>query len=311
MKWKWTGNNIGLALGGGGARGLAHIGVLKVLEEEQIPIAVIAGTSSGALIGAAYAGGLSAGDLEKKAAEYLNSMEFQSSVIRAIERANEEAEGSFTRKIQSFFINKFYMAQAMFKPGILSTDEFQLMIDYFVPDIRIEDTRIPFHAVATDLVSCEEIVFSKGSLRRAVAASCAVPGAVEPLKDGGKLLSDGGIVSMVPARVALKEGADTVIAVVVDKNLAFYEELRTGIDVSTRATDVMSRHLVNYDLKAADIVIRPDVGNLQWSDFSQALHLIDAGAKAARANLQQIRHATSGIRRYIPVKRILRNLLQA
>jgi NTE family protein len=184
------------------------------------------------------------------------------------------------------------------------------MIDYFVPHIRIEDTRIPFHAVATDLVSCEEIIFSTGSLRRAVMASCAVPGAVEPLRDGDRLLSDGGICSMVPAHVARKRGADTVIAVVVDRSLTLQDELRTGKDIYARASDVMSRHLVGYDLAAADIVIRPDVGNLQWADFSQALHLIEAGAKAARDNLHAIRHATSGVNRWFPVKKILRSILE-
>ena len=307
---KWIGNRVGLALGGGGARGLAHIGVLKVLDEEQIPIGVIAGTSMGALIGAAYASGLTAVELEKKAAEYLNTPEFQSSVIRAMERANEEADVSFTKRIQNFLINKFYLVQAMFKPGILSTGEFQSMIDYFVPDIEIEETQIPWHAVAADLVSGEEIVFSKGSLRRAVLASCAVPGAIEPIKDGERLLSDGGIVSMVPTRVARQQGADTVIAVVVEKKLSFHEKLQTGKDITLRATEVMSHRLVYHDLLAADIVIHPEVADLEWSDFSQALDLIEAGVKATRENLPQIRRAISGINRWFPAKKILRNILQ-
>jgi NTE family protein len=307
---KWIGNRVGLALGGGGARGLAHIGVLKVLEEEHIPIGVIAGTSMGALIGAAYASGITAAELEKKAAQYLNTPEFQSSVIRAVERANENENITFTKRIQHFLINKFYLVQAMFKPGILSTDEFQLMIDYFVPDILIEDTQIPWQAVAADLVSGEEIVFSQGSLRRAVLASCAVPGAIEPLKDGDRLLSDGGIVSMVPSQVARQQGADTVIAVVVEKRLSFNEELLTGREIALRATEVMSHRLVCHDLQAADIVIRPEVADLEWSDFSQALNLIVAGEKATRENLPEIRRATSGINRWLPLKKKLRNILR-
>lgn len=306
----WFRNKIGLALGGGGARGLAHIGVLKVLEQEEIPISIIAGTSSGALIGAAYASGVSADELETKVQAYLNSEEFQSSAIRAMEQASDNSQPRLTKKIQNFLLNKFYLAQVMFKPGILSAEEFQLMIDYFVPDIRIEETRIPFHAVATDLVSGEEIVFSNGSLRRAVTASCSVPGAIEPLKDGERLLSDGGICSLVPTEVARKNGADTVIAVVVDRNITLHDDLRTGKDIFARATDVMSRHLVSHDLMGADIVIRPDVGNLQWSDFSQAFHLIDAGSKAVKDKLPLIRSSMSGINRWLPVKRILRNILQ-
>ena len=307
---KWLGNRIGLALGGGGARGLAHIGVLKVLEEEQIPVGIIAGTSMGALIGAAYASGLSAVELEKKAAQYLNTPEFQSSVIRAMEKANEKAAVTFPRRIENFLINKFYMVQAMFRAGILSADEFQLMIDYFVPDILIEETHIPWNAVAADLMTGEEIVFSRGSLRRAVMASCAVPGAIEPLKDGERLLSDGGIVSMVPTEVARKQGADTVIAVVVEKTMALHEELRTGKDITARATDVMSHRLVSHDLRDADIIIRPNVAELEWSDFSQALELIDVGARATTEKILQIRRQISGINRWFPVKKKIRRILE-
>jgi NTE family protein len=116
---------------------------------------------------------------------------------------------------------------------------------------------------------------------------------------------------MVPTRIARQEGADTVIAVVVDRNLSIQENLRTGKDIFARATDVMSLHLVNHDLRAADIVIRPEVGNLQWLDFSQALNLIDAGAKATRENLPKIHRAISGIHRWFSVKKILRNILQS
>ncbi|MBN1380883.1 MAG: patatin-like phospholipase family protein [Deltaproteobacteria bacterium] len=310
MKTKWIGNDIGLALGGGGARGLAHIGVLKVLEEEQIPISLIAGTSSGALIGAAYASGVSAAELETKVTDYLNSEEFQSSAIRSLEQTSDHMEVGLTKKIHNFFLNKFYLAQAMFKPGILSAEEFQLMIEYFVPDILIQDTLIPFHAVATDLVSAEKIIFSEGPLRFAVSASCSVPGAVEPLRHGQQILSDGGIVTMVPAGVARCKGADTVIAVVVDKMPIMKDELRSAFDVFSRANDVMSRHLVAHDLMDADIIIRPEVGHLQWADFSQALGLVDAGAKATKEALPKIRRAISGINKWFPVKKIMRTVLQ-
>ncbi|MBW6484888.1 MAG: patatin-like phospholipase family protein [Syntrophobacterales bacterium] len=302
-------NCVGLALGGGGARGLAHIGVLKVLEEEKIPVGVIAGTSMGALVGAAYASGLGAGELEQKVAEYLNTPEFQSSVIRAMERANEKGDVNFAKRIHNFFTNTFYLVQAMFRPGILSAEEFQVMIDYFVPDIQIEDTRIPWHGVAADLVSGEEIVLSKGSLRRAVMASCAVPGAIEPLKDGARLLADGGIVSMVPTRVARRQGADTVIAVVVEKDISLQEELLTAKEISDRANEVMSNRLVHYDLQAADIVICPEVAALEWADFSHALNLIDAGAKATREHLPEIRQSISGLKSWFSARKLLRNFL--
>lgn len=287
------GRKNGLALGGGGARGLTHIGVLKVLQRENIPIDLVVGTSIGALIGAAYAGGAKPAEMEKAVDEYLHSPEFESSAIKAFEAAHERGELRLTRKIQSFLKNRFYLVQAMFKPGIISNEDFQATINHFIPDIDIEETRIPYRAVATDLVSGELIVFSKGSLRQAVFASCAVPGAVAPLKNGERLLSDGGIICLVPTSVARREGADIVIAVAVDRHLCSQEELRNVLGVYYRASEIMAGKLKNYALMEADVVISPAVGNLHWSSFSQAGTLIDEGERATRTQLEKI-HKTLG-----------------
>jgi NTE family protein len=291
----WKKKRIGLALGGGGARGLAHIGVLRVLEKEEIPIDLIAGTSIGALVGGAYASGLKPDELQKKVDEYLNSPEFRSSAIKAFETVHAKGEVALTERIRAYLKNHFYLIQAMFKPGILSNEDFQTTIDYFIPDIQIEETRIPFRAVATDLVSGEQITFSKGSLRQAVMASCAVPGAIAPLKEGERLLSDGGIICRVPSRVARLEGADIVIAVVVDRGISS-EELRTVVGVYLRVSEIMGEKLKQYELAEADVVIRPEVGDLHWSSFSQAMNLMDEGEKAAREKLDDIRRLVPGIK---------------
>ena len=160
----WRKRHIGLALGGGGARGLAHIGVLRVLEQEEIHIDLLVGTSIGALVGGAYASGMGPNEMQERIDEFLNSKEFQSSAIKAFETVNAPGEAGLTEKIQSYFKNRFFMVQAMFKPGILSREDFQHTIDFFIPDIQIEETRLPFRAVATDLVSGEQIIFSKKGL---------------------------------------------------------------------------------------------------------------------------------------------------
>jgi NTE family protein len=291
----WKRKRIGLALGGGGARGLAHIGVLKVLEKEEIPIDLIAGTSIGALVGGAYASGINPDELQKKVDEYLNSTEFRSSAIKAFEAAHAKGEVGLTQRIQTYLRNHFYLIQAMFKPGILSNEDFQATIDYFIPDIRIEEARIPFRAVATDLVSGEQITFSEGSLRQAVMASCAVPGAIAPLKEGERLLSDGGIICRVPSPVARHEGADIVIAVVVDRCMGS-EEPRTVVDVYLRVSEIMGERLKQYELADADVVILPEVGDLHWSSFSQAMNLIDEGEKATKEKLDDIRRLMPGIK---------------
>ena len=300
---------IGLALGGGGARGLAHIGLLRVLEQEKIPIDLIVGTSIGALIGGVYASGLSPDEMEQRVDEYLHSPQFRSSAIEAFETAHAREDVGLTQKIQSFLKNRFHMVQAMFRPGILSNEDFQATINYFVPDIQIEETQIPFRAVATDLMTGELIIFSNGSLRQAVLASCAVPGAVEPLKEGERLLSDGGIICLVPSSIARTEGADIVIAVAVDRDICTEEELRTALDVYHRAGEIMSGKLENYELMDADIVIFPEVGDLHWSSFSQAKTLIKEGEIAARKNLDNIRNAISAGEKRFAFKEILKSFL--
>jgi NTE family protein len=197
-------------------------------------------------------------------------------------------------KTQRFLKNRFYMVQAMFKPGLLSANEFRDVIDYFIPDIRIEDTRVPFRAVATDLVSGEEIVLDSGSIRQAVVASCSVPGAIAPVKEGDKLLSDGGITCLIPCSVARTQGTDVVIAVAVDRDIASEEEFRTVMGVYYRVSEIMGHRLKCYELMEADVVIFPDVGDLHWSSFSQAMTLIREGETAAEKRMDDIRQAVAG-----------------
>jgi len=296
---KWLKKRIGLVLGGGGARGLSHIGVLKVFEQENIPVDIIVGTSIGAMIGGAYACGISSQELERKVREYVSSAEFQSSAIKAMGDIYGREQEGLTQKIQSFLKNQFYLVQMLFKPGILSLDTFQSMIHTFIPDIQIEDTRIPFRAVATDLITGEQIVFYKGSLRQAVIASSAVPGAIEPVKEGERLLSDGGIISLIPVNIARKEGADVVIAVAVDRDLRTDEELSTAKDIYYRACEITSAKLEEYELMGADIIIRPDVKNIHWTSFTEAIDLIREGEKAARDSIRNVRDKRSIVKTWI------------
>jgi NTE family protein len=304
---KWKEKQIGLALGGGGARGFAHIGVLKVLHEASTPIDLLVGTSIGALIGAAYVGGTDPFELEKKAFDFLESPEFQSSAIQAIEKAYCVEETGLKQKIQKYIKNRYHIVQALFRPGLLSSEEFRPIIEFFIPDIQIEETRIPYRAVATDLGSGERIVLSTGSLRQAVMASCAVPGAIAPLRENEMILSDGGIICLVPASVAREEGADWVIAVSVTREKYLEDELRTAIDVYYRAIDIMTTRLKNYELSEADVIIEPRVGTLHWSDFSQAKALVTEGEKATREKMVEIRRLRSPFKKWFTLNHRLRS----
>jgi NTE family protein len=295
----WKKPRVGVALGGGGARGISHIGVLKIFEAHSLPIEVITGTSIGALVGGAYAAGFSARQLEDRTREFLASPLFRDSALSAIERENIEQEKGLTRKIHGYVRSRLCEVHALFRPGVLSQEEFRPVIEYFIPDIGFEDTTIPFRAIATDLVSGDQVVFDSGSLRQGIVASCAVPGAVEPLKEGDRLLSDGGIICLVPASVAREKGADLVIAVEVGPDIFLEKELRSALSVYYRASDIMAHRLTEYELMDADIVIRPGVGTLGWADFTKAEEMIAAGEAAAAEQIQAIRSAASGGRRWV------------
>jgi NTE family protein len=285
---KWTGKKIGIALGGGGVRGFSHIGVLKVLEEEGIGLDLIVGTSAGALIGGAYASGQSPDEIQAKIDAYLQSPEFDDSKIKSIGLTFTAEENGFFKKARTFVMNRLIFVQAFFKPSILPSHDFQSLINFFLPDMDIHDTRIPFRVVSTDLITGKKIVFSEGSLRKIVLASCAVPGAVAPVRYGEWLLADGGITSLVPVHAAREAGADMVIAVIVDRDLQTDVSIETAKDVVFRAGEITANALEESELADADVVIRPQVGSLHWMDFKRAIDLVKAGEDAARDALQQI-----------------------
>ncbi len=288
---KWTGKKVGLALGGGGVRGFSHIGVLKVLEQEAIGIDLIVGTSAGAMIGGAYAGGQSPREIQAKVEAYLLSPEFDASSLKSMGMSVSPEQKSRLQKFETFFKKRYYLLRSFFRPAMLPPRDFQSLINYFIPDIDIRQTRIPFLAVTTDLISGAQIVFSEGSLRQAVLASCAVPGAVEPIRQGQWLLADGGITSLVPVHAARQAGADVVIAVMVNRDLPSSEEMDTAQDIFYRAGEITSNKLEASELADADVVIRPQVGDLHWMDFSRAGDLVRKGEEATREALERI-HAS-------------------
>ncbi len=285
---KWTGKRVALALGGGGVRGFCHIGVLRVLEREDIPIDLIVGTSAGALIGGAYASGQSPRDIQAKVDAYLSSPEFDASTLKSIGLAISPDQKGRWRKARAFVLNRFHLVRAFFRPAVLPTEDFRSLIDYFLPEGDIRETRVPFRAVATDLITGKQVVFSEGPLRQAVLASCAVPGAVEPVRQGEWLLADGGITSLVPVHAARAAGADVVIAVMVDRELTPDGNMATAQGIIQRAGEIAANTLEATELAGADVIIRPDVGDLHWMDFSRAGELVRKGEEAARAALKQI-----------------------
>ncbi len=295
---KWIGKKVGLALGGGGVRGLAHIGVLNVLEQEGIQIDLIVGTSAGALIGAAYASGMSTREITDKVNTYLKSSEFEESAIKSIGESFSPGPKTFAQRTKIFVRNQYYLLRALFTPSILPAEDFQSLINYLLPDADIRDTHIPFAAVTTDLITGKQVVLDQGPLRQAILASSSVPGACEPTRLGQWLLADGGVTSLVPVHAARKAGADVVIAVMVDRELPADSAIDTARDVLYRAGEITANALEEAELQNADVVIRPDVGDLHWTDFSRAKDLIVIGEIATREALEKINSSLPLTRRF-------------
>jgi len=261
---------IGLVLGGGGARGLAHIGVLKVLEEEDIPIHMIAGASVGALIGALYAAGVSTSEME--------------------EMSQDMRWGSLTN------YSRFSMMRLMLTEQPLSTRNMELYLQKHINDKRFDELKIPFACVATDLQTGERVVFREGSVALAARASATIPGLFEPVVFRHRYLVDGGLVSNIPTDLVALMGADTIIAVDVTSDLTRFEPTNI-IATLNQAISIQSESKSHEELVHADFVIRPSLREITAMDLARSAECIDAGSLATR-------QAVPGIKRLLVDKNL-------
>ncbi len=246
---------IGLALGSGGARGFAHLGIIKILKEENIPIDLIAGSSMGALVGAFYGAGQ---DINK------------------------------LYKLANAFKRKYYLDFTVPKMGFIAGNRVRELIRIFTKDKTIEELDIPVSIVATDLLKGERVVFNKGSIAKAVRASIAIPGIFVPEKVNGRLLVDGGVVDKVPISVVKEMGADIIIAVDVS-SVKISEEITTIYDVILQSIDIMQNEIVKYKELDVDIMIRPLVTQYSSRAFTNIDDIIRLGEESAKEMLPQIK----------------------
>ncbi|WP_153124256.1 patatin-like phospholipase family protein [Peribacillus tepidiphilus] len=245
---------IGLALGSGGARGFAHLGVLKVLKENQIKIDYISGSSMGALIGGFYAAGT---DLEQ------------------------------LYKISTHFKRKYYLDFTVPKMGFVAGKRVKEFIKIFTKGKNIEDLDIPLRVVATDIKTGEKVVFSEGPVSDAVRASISIPGIFVPEKIDDRLLVDGGVVDRVPVSVVKDMGADIVIAVDV-AHVKQNMEITSIYDVIMQSLDILQMELVELRSIAADIMLRPRVEKYNSKAFTNIDEIISIGEDEARRNISRI-----------------------
>jgi NTE family protein len=280
-----------VALGGGAARGLAHLGVLKVLEDAKVTFHMITGTSLGALIGGLYASQPDATYWMGRVEQFLRSFRSRKThleFLRRLEQPDNNRRGFFADMAHLIRKGYFWGVTAT-KPAFISEKEYEEFLYPLIPDIAIEDTKMPFGCVATDIQNAGRVLYTSGSLRKAISASCALPGIFPPVRDGDQLLVDGGWIERVPARSAREMGADVVIGVDVSSEIPRFDSKSSGLDIVLRADAVTRIYLNDLLLADADVLIHPNVGKWHWADFSNPRDLYGEGEKAALEKLLAIR----------------------
>lgn len=294
---------VALALGGGGARGFAHIGVLKILAKHAVPIDLIVGTSIGSIIGGLYCLDPRADDLEGRLMGLLACPQLKS-LQSFFAPAGQENDKKFL--IQGLLcrirdICLWNLKKA--KKWLIRTEPIVGLLEALYGEKAFSDTRIPFACVATDLIQGCEVLIQEGRILDAVIASSSLPGIFAPLRHGSRLLVDGGILASVPARQARILGADFVIGVDLD-DLHFKEEFASGLDIIFQSDLIRASAVNKMNLRYCDWVIKPDIADVNWSEFSRGGFCLKQGESAALKEVDKIKSALDKKRRFYNLKRL-------
>lgn len=259
---------IGLALGSGAARGIAHIGVLKVFQQENIPVDYIAGSSMGSIIGVCYANGLDLAMLEK---------------------------------LFAHLKRKHWVDITLPGLGIIVGEKIKEIIRLLTHRKKLEELAIPTAIVATDLNSGEPVIFRSGSIEEAVRASISIPGIFEPVVINDRMLVDGGVIDRVPIGIVREMGADISIAVDVVPQVSQIQ-IKNIFDVIMQTFGIMEREILNQRMPAADLVIHPDLSDISPSAFTRAEECIKRGEIAAKEQIPQLKKLIANWRSEIKEK---------
>ncbi len=277
-----------LALGGGGARGLAHIGVLKVLEREGVDIKAITGTSMGAVIGAMYAVYRDAVEVEEIVRKFLSSS-FHEKYAKAFFILSEDPDVLHApEKIARGLGKRFLYVKAASTRAVFSSDILDEAFRHLLPDVRFSDLEVPFACVATDLQTGKEVILDRGRLLPSVIASSSIPGFMDPIRISQHLLVDGSTVSVVPVAAARRLFGGKVLAVEVPMDLERDAALGTAFEIAMRAAEITGYHLSQTQLSNADVSIHPKVGKFTWANFDKLDEMIRAGEVAAQKTLSSL-----------------------
>ncbi|MFC1658022.1 patatin-like phospholipase family protein [Candidatus Omnitrophota bacterium] len=294
---------VALALGGGGARGYAHIGVLKVLKAHSIPIDLIVGTSMGAIVGAAYCLNPDLEALEEKLLALIERAPLKRIESLFAQTPEEKQQKLILQKLLSRIRNLYLWNLRAARRWLVRTEPIMKLFEELFNDQTFSEVQIPFACLAVDLNTALDVIMQEGRILEAILASSSVPGVFAPLRRGEQLLADGGILSVVPARQARILGADFVIG--VDLSPTYVKrELATGLDVMFQSDWIKSRYLNKLDLKYCDLVIKPDIVHLNWSEFSQARLCVQKGELETLRHIDKLKDCLARQKRFYSFKKL-------
>src|SRR5690554_4562358 len=287
---------VGLVLSGGGAKGMAHVGVLRVLEEMRVPVDVVVGTSAGSAVAALYASGMSVSEIEQRFLELDWLSSFRDDPGRAFKPVRRKQDDWRLPLVPGLGVST---QGVRLGGGLVTGQNLGFILNELTRNAALVDNfdqlPIPFRAVATDLETGEEVVIGDGNLAEAIRASMSIPGVYAPVERSGRLLVDGGVANNLPVSVARDMGADVIIAVDITDPLLTNEQMQEAFSVVGQLTTMMTRRNTDNQLALLtdkDILIYPDLEGRTSADFFDGPVLFELGATAAREHAVELNRLT-------------------
>ena len=280
---------VALVLSGGGARGLAHVGVLKALEKANIKIGMIVGCSFGAIIGGIYAQNPDCDALEARLNAFMHEAAFRGLGLDFLKKSNVKSDDTL-RQFANGIKDWVLMNLIAKKVALLKAERLEKAVESLIAPGNIEDTKIPFACNATDLISGSPFLFAEGDMRKAITASATIPGYFPPVSHENRMLVDGAITYNLPIRHARNLGADFIIAVDVHPILHPELNFKNVFEVILRSKTITSNTLSDEIQNSAEVLIQPPIREYYWYEFDRYVEIIKAGEETANLQLEDIKH---------------------
>ncbi len=280
---------VGLALAAGGARGLAHIGVIRALQQNNIPLDVVAGSSIGAVVGAMYAATLDVDWVEDRFRQMLSSEQFADSGINWVQAKTPGDEPGFLEWATRYMHNKLVLNFSDRRTGVVKSGRLTRLVDFLLPVKTFSELQLPFACAAVDLETGQDVVLDSGDLVEAVVASASIPGYMPPVATERGLLTDGAVGQPVPGELARELGAEFVIAVDISIKEFLPLEQANIVTILGRASEISATRLCQALAHRWDCSLSPDVENIHWTRFDLIDDLITAGEQAVGQEIETLR----------------------